>query len=244
MPHNGLAKDNLLNGKFENANRLYEKKEFEAAKEQYHELLNEGVLTPEVFLNIGNTWNKLSSSADAVIAYERGLLLAPSHRALKNNLQVTLNELNPDQPSQSKRSFLKFVPLSVWSTVLVTTLSLLFIIAGLSQFPSKHLKNLGRFIPLSFILSIIGVALFFFAYQEWTKEIGIVSQNDISARFGPVEEAEKSFTIEPGDYLSVIDERLGWVRVADSRNRTGWVKSEYFHFISPPERALNFSKLN
>lgn len=239
-----FSDDSLFDDKFQNANRLYEKKEYSAAKDQYLELISEGLLTPEIFLNLGNSWIKLNDSANALIAYERGLILSPRNPMLMNNLKFTLIELNPEKTDLPKRSFLRFFPLNFWAIIFTCATSAFCITVGLSQLPHTPMRNLGKLTPLTLVFCIIGAGLFFFANKEWNRDVGIVSMEKIAARFGPVQEAEESFTVEPGDYLSLIDERSGWVRVVDSRNRKGWIETDYFHFISPPNKALNFSKLD
>lgn len=239
------ASDEASLKSFENANRLYETGEFEAAKEGYEDLLKDGVHSHEIFLNLGNCWMKLESPANAIVAYERGLLLSPQSAPLDKNLNLATRMITGE--SSSKRSLFKSMSLTVWVILFALPFTLFCIASGLTVFLGAGYRLMGfnssTIITAFLVLSLITGPMAFLAWKEWNRKIAIATSQNINARFGPVVESESSFTIKPGDYLTITESRNEWLRVVDSMNRRGWITKKEIEYISPAEKALNYSSL-
>jgi tetratricopeptide (TPR) repeat protein len=73
---------------FKEATDLYEKQDFQGARERYEKLLSDGIVTANVFYDLGNTEYRLKRPGYAALAYERALLLEPGHHEAAANLAL------------------------------------------------------------------------------------------------------------------------------------------------------------
>lgn len=237
---------------FENANRLFEKKEYKEAIQGYQDLLQDGLLAKEIFLNLGNAWMAEENIPEAIVAFERGLLLAPLSSELNKNLLIALNKQQEATQTSTnndpRRSILKKLHLGVWALLAAIPLTVFVVSIGISFLdlpPGNKLSGLCKSISApAGILSLILVILFFLSYKQWNTTTGIITEYDIGARFGPVSESEVSFTTDIGDYLNVVDEHYDWYKIIDSKNRSGWILKKNLSIISPLDKALDFSEIN
>jgi tetratricopeptide (TPR) repeat protein len=83
----GIALGAETGARFDAANRLYEAKNYDGAKQAYTELVKSGPLSANLFYNLGNTEWKLGNGGAAVADYERALALEPSHPQARANLE-------------------------------------------------------------------------------------------------------------------------------------------------------------
>ena len=88
---------------FERANSLYEQKSYDSAKSNYFMLYSNGMISKELFLNLGNSFFKLDSLPSAILFYEKGLKIAPGNEDLMHNLQFC-NTLLKDKNSINRYS--------------------------------------------------------------------------------------------------------------------------------------------
>ena len=86
---------------FEKANSFYETKLYDSSKTLYLELYHNGMISKELFLNLGNSYFKLDSLPAAILFYEKGLKIAPGNKDLTHNLQFC-NTLLKDKNSIKK----------------------------------------------------------------------------------------------------------------------------------------------
>ena len=72
---------------FDLANSQYESQKYDSAKSNYSLLYQNGIISKELFLNLGNSFFKLDSLPNAILFYEKGLKIAPGDIDLTHNLQ-------------------------------------------------------------------------------------------------------------------------------------------------------------
>jgi tetratricopeptide (TPR) repeat protein len=64
---------------FAQANRAYSDRQYEQAVQLYDSILAQGLVSAEVYYNLGNAHYKLNHIAEALLNYERALRLEPDH---------------------------------------------------------------------------------------------------------------------------------------------------------------------
>ena len=72
---------------FFEGNKFYQENNYEQANLSYKLILDEGYLSKELYLNLGNSYFKLDSIPQAILAYEKGLKIAPADDDLTHNLK-------------------------------------------------------------------------------------------------------------------------------------------------------------
>jgi len=60
------------------------------------------------------------------------------------------------------------------------------------------------------------------ANHFWSATAVVVSAG-ATARSGPFDDAQSAFTVRDGAELSVLDQREGWVQVANGTGKIGWL---------------------
>lgn len=80
------AAGNLASELFDQANRLYEKGDFDSSETLYRRVLDMGVHDAKVYYNLGNAQFRKKEVGPAILNYEKALLLRPSDRDIRANL--------------------------------------------------------------------------------------------------------------------------------------------------------------
>ncbi|MBT8264093.1 MAG: tetratricopeptide repeat protein, partial [Muriicola sp.] len=82
------AQNNAL---FENATTAYNKGNYEAAIQNYLEILENGEHSAILYYNLGNAYYKLNKIGPSIYYYEKALLLDPNDTEIKQNLAFAQN---------------------------------------------------------------------------------------------------------------------------------------------------------
>ncbi|MCF0177645.1 MAG: BatD family protein, partial [Bacteroidales bacterium] len=82
------ADNEQVRNQWESANELYASGDFQQALEQYIAIEQSGLVSPQLYYNIGNAYYRLGNTARSVLYYERALKLDPSYSDAANNLAI------------------------------------------------------------------------------------------------------------------------------------------------------------
>ena len=81
---------------FEKANLLYNNAQYVESLENYKEIIDSGYQSAAIFYNMGNCYYKINDIANAILFYERSILINPADEDVRNNLQMVRNSLIDD----------------------------------------------------------------------------------------------------------------------------------------------------
>ena len=81
---------------FEKANLLYNNAQYVESLENYKEIIESGYQSAAIFYNMGNCYYKINDVANAILFYERSILINPADEDVRNNLQMVRNSLIDD----------------------------------------------------------------------------------------------------------------------------------------------------
>ena len=90
---------------FDEANRLYEQNKFAEARDAYETILRGGLVSGELYYNLGNAYYKTGDLGKAILNFERALRFMPNDDDLKHNLQLA-NLMIADRIEATPRLFL------------------------------------------------------------------------------------------------------------------------------------------
>jgi tetratricopeptide (TPR) repeat protein len=226
---------------YQKANGLYEDGEFEAALTLYHDILDSGYESPDLYYNMGNASFRSNSIGYAVLYYEKALKLDPSHQDAAHNLKF-VSRYRVDAFEEVPEFFLRTwissavhaLPEHIWSILALGSFILTLVSILLYLFThGLALKKAGFFIAL------LGLLLFIFTLSSavvQNREIkhpehGIILSPSVTVRSTPSDSGTELFILHEGTRVRVNEEVTGWHNIRIIDGREGWIRDGEFETI-------------
>lgn len=209
----------------------YDAGRYDEAIESFLSISEQGIKNGKLAYNLGNTYMQKDDLGRAVFWYERAHRLMPKDPDLIFNRDLALAQVT-DRQEEAESPVLSV--LFFWKQGLpLKTLQWLAIGSGGLFWTLLALALLLRRAPLK-TAALCGGALFavLAATALWDTAAdarilrGVVLPGSVSVRSGLSETATELFTLHAGSRVTVEQERGGWVRIAFSEGKIGWVKKE------------------
>ncbi len=219
-----------------NADREYEKGNFQQAAKDYEEILKGGKVNADVYYNLGNAYYRQDNITRAVLNYERALRLSPGDEDIRFNLQMasskTIDKIAPESEMffvTWYRSLVNFTSVDGWAytslVMLVGALVLLLVYLFASRISLRKLGFYGGlFLVACFVASTV------FASQQKSQmeshSGAIVIAPSVTVKATPQSGGKDVFTIHEGTKVTITDRTMrDWrnVRLADGRE--GWIQT-------------------
>ncbi len=216
---------------FAGGNRAFEDGRYGDAEEIYRRLADEGFVSEELFLNLGNTVFRQDRPGEAALWYRRVLELNPRSAEARQNLRVVkhltgyrefeLRGVDAWLARLSPGELAAVLSGGAWLGLLAFTVA--FVIPRLRDWR-----------PLLFVFA--GLGLVVAAVSFWglrrqqtrldTDDLAIVSGNDTAALAQPLPDAVKVVELPPGSELQIVQRRGPWTYVGIPGDLRGWVRSD------------------
>ena len=238
---------------FERGNQLYEAGEFEDAVVVYREAVNRGIVSADLFYNLGNACYKSGSLGRAVLNYERALRLVPRDDDVRTNLRLVQSLLR-DRQFVEDPGFIKRV--AMWlhqrinlreALVLTSVLYLVLIAVTITfvfretpfvsrRYPGISLISPGRILGLDktqdFALAMVTLLVLFSASgasaigkfrAESSRKAAIVVEEEVPVFGGPDADSTLQFKIHAGTRIITGETRPGWIQIRLPGDLEGWI---------------------
>ncbi len=218
---------------FFRANTLYTQGQYAEAVAAYEAVLQSGLVSGNLYFNLGNSYFKAGQVGRAILNYERARRFLPSDPDLDANLRFahSLTGTAVCHPPLWQR--LVF-PLAhrvatdrlVWFTSAAHTL-LFVIFAGYHLWPRRPQWLL--FVGWGVTACMVVVTLSLVQQLrtgDWRRHAVVLEQGDTPVRFEPAASGTVHFSVPQGTRVQVLDVREGWWQVARCDGRRGWVEKE------------------
>ena len=226
--------------RFAKANAAFEAGNFQSAAEAYRALIDDGTRDPDVFFNLGNAEFRLDQPGAAVLAYERALVLDPTHAEARQNLRFLTRKTGRlvDEITAFGRLGQRF---SENTVVVVLTgafwLMILALAARVFLRPSGGGTRATLYLlaAIGFLGSVLaGTVLTAQFLHAPAKERSIVIAEGAKARTAPALSAKEVIALPPGSVLRVLSTRESWSYVALPGDLRGWVEASAIESIALP----------
>ncbi|MBU3011583.1 tetratricopeptide repeat protein [Polaribacter vadi] len=218
---------------FKSANELYKNEQLAEAIELYKKIENQGLVSSELFYNLGNAYYKLNKVGPSIYYYEKALLLNPLNEDVQNNL-VFAKRLALDNIEELPKTVFQKININIlqklsynqWAIVAIIFSFLGGIFFLFFYFASTPSKKRFYFITssLSFILLIFS---FFITYNQYTfaknNKVAIVFAEKTEVRNAPTLNSEEVFTLHEGTKVVVLDAIDDWKKIKIADGKLGWI---------------------
>jgi tetratricopeptide (TPR) repeat protein len=246
---------------FVRGNQLYEAGDFEEAATTYEETVARGVISSDLFYNLGNAYYKSGNLGRAVLSYERALRLAPRDEDARANLGLVQSMLRDrqfvEEPGLVKKTATwLYQRLNVRESLFVASLvylAFVVVVVGFIFRDTRALSRLygkismlspGRFLgldkPQDFLLAMATLSLLLVvsgasAYGKYravsSRRAAIVIEEEVPVYGGPSTDAVLQFKIHEGTRVTTGEARPGWIQVRLPGDLSGWVSDRLLERI-------------
>jgi len=223
------------------ADSAYVRGEYQQAITHYEALLKQGA-SADLYYNLGNAYYRTENITRAVLNYERALLLAPSDRDIRFNLQMarskTTDKITPEQEMffvTWYHSLVNLASVDGWARTALLSLALAIVLALLYLFSERiWLRKVGFFGAIFaltlFVLSNV------FAHQQKdllvNRRGAIVIAPAVTVKSTPAKQGTDLFILHEGTKVTITDASMKeWkgVRLADGKE--GWIETRHIELI-------------
>lgn len=216
------------------ADSAYVRGQYQQAIKDYEALLKQGA-SAELYYNLGNAYYRTENMTRAVLNYERALLLAPSDRDIRFNLQMarskTIDKITPEQEMffvTWYRSLINLASVDGWARTALVSLTLAIVLALIYLFAGRvWLRKLGFFGAM--VLIVVFILSNVFAHQQ--KDLlahrrgAIVTAPAVTVKSTPDKKGTDLFILHEGTKVTITDASMrDWrgIRLADGKE--GWIE--------------------
>jgi tetratricopeptide (TPR) repeat protein len=217
---------------FSTANQFYAKGKFADAANAYEKILASGAASPNLLFNYGNAEFKSGNLGKAIAAFRRAELLAPRDSEIRANLNFVRNQVQGSTVRESFwQNWLGNFSLNEWAIISAILFWLTFIFLAAKQIrPALATKLRGATFTL-ILLTILCIGILSVqAVNHFSNQTAVVISAS-TARSGPFDDAQNSFSVHDGAELSVLDRHGDWVQIADGSGKTGWLETKQIEIL-------------
>lgn len=224
-----------------NADSAYARQQYQQAIKDYEELL-EGGVSAELYYNLGNAYYRTDNITQAVLNYERALLLSPGDGDIRFNLQMarskTIDKITPESEMffvTWYHALVNIMSVDGWARTSIATFALAIVLALAYLFSARiWVRNVGFFGGLAFIAIFLLANLF--AYQQ-RRELAdrtgaIIISSAVPVKSTPSKSGTDLFILHEGTKVEITDGTMrDWkeIRVADGK--AGWIETSKIEII-------------
>jgi tetratricopeptide (TPR) repeat protein len=219
------AATNELVSAFDNASRLYGQDRFSEAAQAYEDILKNGLASPALYFNLANARFRSGQVGRAIVSYRRAGLLAPRDPDIRANLQFARNHVEGPtlKPGLVERC-VSGLSLNEWTVLCAAAFWGFLLLLSAGQWRPQWRPALRRFQWVAGAALVMLACCVVLAWNAGSVRIAVVVEKDAIVRNGPLDEQSSVCTVHDGAELLVLDEKDGWVQVADGGKRSGWIK--------------------
>ncbi len=216
------------------ADSAYVQERYQQAAKDYEALLKQGV-SADLYYNLGNCYYRMDLMTQAVLNYERALLLSPGDKDIRFNLQMarskTIDKITPESEMffvTWYRSLVNVMSVDGWARTALVALIVAIVLALFYLFSDRiWLRKIGFFGGIiALLLFLIGNL---FAWQQksnLTQRTGaIIIKSAVNVKSTPSKNGTDLYILHEGTKVTVTDSSMReWrkIRVADGKE--GWLE--------------------
>lgn len=228
---------------YERALTEYQNNNFEESFELFQKLIASGYSSFQLYYNTGNAAFKTGDIAEAILNYEKALLIKPFNEDARYNLEIaktyTLDKLEVIPEVFFIRWFKLFSLLlhtNTWSIISLACFTLSLILLAVFLFSARYKLKKQTFLVavVLFVISLLSFALSLTNKSlTLNNKEAIVFEPVVTGTSSPGTGGNELFVIHEGTKVEVED-RLGeWYEIRLSDGTVGWIPMNFVRKIIP-----------
>lgn len=221
---------------FSRGNDYYRQGKFDQAVKEYQAIIDQGLVSSEVYFNLGNAFYRQGKTAQAILTYERAQRLKPGDVDIQHNLRLvnfrTLDRIEPVPELfliQWFRSSAAAVPFQTALQVLLIAWAVFFIsLAGVYVVRRANVVRVLRWMVLASIVLVLvsGATLGVHTMLSRGNDQAIIMASVVTAKSSPDELSVDAFVVHEGLKVRVSDSLGDWVKITLADGKVGWVHTQ------------------
>ena len=213
---------------FSAANKLYAEGRFAQAASAYEKILQSGEQSPALLFNAGNAEYKAGHLGKAIAAYRRAELLTPRDPELRANLDFVRNQVQGSTVHESNwQRWIDTLSLNEGAVLTAVLFWLTLSLFAARQIRPALVPKLRGLTRLAVVLTVFSATILGLqAASHFNGETAVVTTAEATARSGPFDDAQTTFTVHDGAELTVLDRHDYWLQVKNGAGQTGWLSTK------------------
>jgi tetratricopeptide (TPR) repeat protein len=226
---------------FTKGTELFSSGKIEEALVQWKTIYDQGYRSAALDYNIGNAYFKLNKIPDAILYYEKALLLSPGDEDINYNLGIARTfvvDRFDEIPELFFIRWFNFISLGLstnkWAIISLTSFILFLVLGSLFLYSSKYKLKIFVFWTALFFIVLSSLS-FSFALRNkkliYDSGKAIITSPVINGKSSPDNSGTDLFVLHEGTKVTIEDEFGEWTEVRLSDGNIGWVTSDCLNKI-------------
>ena len=223
------------------ADSAYAQGHFQQAIADYEALLKQGA-SADLYYNLGNAYYRSENITQAVLNYERALLLSPGDADIRFNLQMarskTIDKITPESEMffvTWYRSLVNMQSVDAWARLALIALVAAIILALVYLFvDALWLRKVGFFGGILFVVVFLLSNLF-----AWQQKRGldhrtgaIIIRSAVNVKSTPSKNGTDLFILHDGTKVTITDDSMrDWKEIRVDDGKQGWLETSEIEVI-------------
>ena len=211
---------------FAQANEEYAAGRFQEAIDLYGTLVDRGQTSAALFYNLGNAWYRTGDLGQAILNYERALVLDPRQPETEANLRLVRDKARALELRQGRieRALGRATPMQLAIAAAVSFWFAAFALVGLISSRRRRFSTLSAGLVVSLLFLATSVyALHILETGSAGRFLAIVTAKSTDARVATADSASTVLTLPPGTQIKILSTRGDWIYAALPNNLRGWI---------------------
>ena len=214
----------------------YTEGDFASALQDWEDVRATGLMSKELYYNLGNAYFKTGEMAQSILWYERALKLDPSDADIRHNLEYA-RSLTQDRIEEVPEIFFEqwghamcyLLPSNTWAVLCLVFLAAAVAMALLFLLGSTAgRRRVGFFVGIACLL----LAFLGWDFAQWQRQEALAQDRAIvmrpvsSVKSSPSAESAKDlFILHEGTRVKILDNVGSYTNIELGDGRQGWIPS-------------------
>jgi tetratricopeptide (TPR) repeat protein len=225
----------------EEANEAYIRSEYGYAAELYQQIIDQGMVSADLYYNLGNAYFKSNRLGPAILSYERALRLRPLDSDIRHNLEVARSR-TIDRMEQRPMLFYEKWYMALWSiqsldgwAISIIIFVVLFLTATALYLFARTVLLKKTFFYLMLVFFVLALSSGLFARKQYhrlhSEKEAVILQPRVTAKSSPSAQSPDLFLLHEGTRVRIRNNFGQWFEISLPNGNIGWIREESIEII-------------